>query len=754
MADALKRVEPAQRKLEYEQEPKNVQYRYVLRWSPWTQYTPTGPCSVTCGLGGTRSTQRSRQCINDIQSGRGCGDLSPQIESKTESCTSSNTCPYWGAWSGYKYGRCSATCGTGVTRTGIRTRICQNDNQQGNGCGATSPQQDVQPQVCQLPLCPNWGLWSPYSPSSACSVTCGSGGIWTVQRRRVCNNEIRLGTGCGSKSPAVELKTELCSVSRQCPAWSLWTAYTFGACSATCGSGVTRIGTRTRTCLNDIPSRLACGAKSPQEQKDVQQCQYKPCPLNGQWSAWTRQTVGFCQSTCKRTVSLTRSCTNPAPSGGGQQCMGSTSNTITEDCTGGNCNGVNGQWSAWFRQRVDVCQSDCKRTVSLTRTCTNPSPLGGGLQCSGPTSNTIREVCTGGNCRTVNGQWSAWFRQRVDFCQSNCKRTVSLTRTCTNPSPSGGGQECSGASSDTISEACTGGNCFRVNGQWSAWFRQRVDFCQSSCKRTVSLTRSCTNPAPSGGGLQCSGASSDTISEDCTGGNCIRVNGQWSAWFRKRVDSCQSNCKRTVSLTRTCTNPAPSGGGLQCSGASSDTISEDCTGGNCLTVNGQWSAWFRQRVDFCQSDCKRTVSLTRTCTNPAPSGGGQQCMGSTSNTTREVCAGGACSGVNVDGQWSNWIRQVSLCQSNCKRTVSLSRTCTNPAPSGSGRQCTGSNSDTITEDCTGGSCRTAGFHQHYARGNKFRKNLIKRIDRTNVGSTSCREEVEMKGRLDATGGKT
>ncbi|XP_041355607.1 uncharacterized protein LOC121373200 isoform X4 [Gigantopelta aegis] len=365
--------------------------------------------------------------------------------------------------------------------------------------------------------------------------------------------------------------------------------------------------------------------------------------VNGQWSAWVRSNVGFCQSNCQRSVSLTRTCTNPAPSGGGQQCSGVTSDTITESCSGDNCRTVNGQWSAWTRTTVGFCESACKRTVTLTRSCTNPAPSGGGQQCSGASTDTIREDCTGGSCRTVNGQWSAWFRQRVDFCQSDCKRTVSLTRTCTNPAPSGGGLQCSGASSDTISEDCTGGNCLRVNGQWSAWFRQRVDFCQSNCKRTVSLTRTCTNPAPSGGGLQCSGAGSDTISEDCTGGNCRGVDGQWLAWFRQRVDFCQSNCKRTVSLTRTCTNPAPSGGGLQCSGASNDTISEDCTGGNCLTVKGQWSAWTSQTVGFCQSNCKRTVSLTRTCSNPAPSGGGLQCSGPTINYITEDCTGGACS---------------------------------------------------------------------------------------------------------------
>ena len=65
----------------------------------------------------------------------------------------------------------------------------------------------------------------------------------------------------------------------------------------------------------------------------------------------------------------------------------------------------------------------------------------------------------------VNGGWTAWARQE-GTCRSNCQRTVSLTRTCTNPAPSGNGQPCSGPTTDSIIETCTGGFCVGGNLLW------------------------------------------------------------------------------------------------------------------------------------------------------------------------------------------------------------------------------------------------------------------------------------------------
>ena len=84
-------------------------------------------------------------------------------------------------------------------------------------------------------------------------------------------------------------------------------------------------------------------------------------------------------------------------------------------------------------------------------------------------------------------------------------------------------------------------------------------------------------------------------------------------------------------------------------------------------------------------------SQTRTCTNPAPSGGGASCVGSSTQSCVPV----------VDGGWSDW----SACVDG-----SQTRTCTNPAPSGGGASCVGSSTQSCTVVVVNGSCGTTHYN--------------------------------------------
>ncbi|RUS76193.1 hypothetical protein EGW08_016037, partial [Elysia chlorotica] len=96
------------------------------------------------------------------------------------------------------------------------------------------------------------------------------------------------------------------------------------------------------------------------------------------------------------------------------------------------------------------------------------------------------------------------------------------------------------------------------------------------------------------------------------------VDGEWSEWTE------WSECSKTCgggeqSKDRTCTNPAPSNGG------------EDCQGGLLEPVDGEWSEWTEW------SECSKTCGggeqfKDRTCTNPAPSNGGEECQGLSQET--------------------------------------------------------------------------------------------------------------------------
>ncbi|XP_056218631.1 properdin-like [Falco biarmicus] len=76
----------------------------------------------------------------------------------------------WGPWG--RWTSCSVTCGEGTQRRG-RSR---------SPTGDKDPR-EWQLRACHLPCCPVAGGWTPWSPWSGCSVTCGVG---TLRRSRAC----------------------------------------------------------------------------------------------------------------------------------------------------------------------------------------------------------------------------------------------------------------------------------------------------------------------------------------------------------------------------------------------------------------------------------------------------------------------------------------------------------------------------------------------------------------------------------------
>ncbi|XP_063405713.1 leucine-rich repeat-containing protein 57-like [Mytilus trossulus] len=121
-----------------------------------------------------------------------------------------------------------------------------------------------------------------------------------------------------------------------------------------------------------------------------------------------------------------------------------------------------------------------------------------------------------------------------------------------------------------------------------------------------------------------------------------------------------------------------------------DFKTSDCI----LPVDGGWSSWFNSS---CSVSCGEGIRIqNRTCDNPPPSGSGQNCVGSENKTS--VCNLGECP---VDGGWSSWFN--SSCSVSCGEGVRIrNRTCDNPSPTGSGQNCVGS--ETETSICNLGKC--------------------------------------------------
>ncbi|XP_031566331.1 uncharacterized protein LOC116301419 [Actinia tenebrosa] len=374
-----------------------------------------------------------------------------------------------------------------------------------------------------------WGSWG------ECSPPCGVGLRFRYRNCKDWNSY-----PCTDVWQAKACRVKVCPVHGKWSSWNSWTR-----CPVTCGSGVQ---SRTRECTNPAPANGGRNCEGPSSETQI--CATNACPVNGNWTAWS--SWDSCSATCGGgSQSRTRACTNPAPSNGGCNCEGPSSET--QVCATNACP-VNGKWSSW--NSWTRCPVTCGSGVqSRTRDCGRNF----GRNCEGPSSET--QICATNAC-PVNGNWTAW--SSWDSCSATCGGgSQSRTRECTNPAPVNGGRNCEGPSSET--QICATNAC-PVNGNWTAW--SSWDSCSATCGGgSQSRTRECTNLAPVNGGSNCEGPSSET--QICATNACP-VNGNWTAW--SSWDSCSVSCGGgNQRRTRTCTNPAPANGGQSCEGPSLQT---------------------------------------------------------------------------------------------------------------------------------------------------------------------------------------
>ncbi|KAL9959837.1 hypothetical protein ACROYT_G033195 [Oculina patagonica] len=467
--------------------------------------------------------------------------------------------------------------------------------------------------------------------------------------------------------------------------WSNWSA-----CSPQClypyGSGGAGVGirTRSRTCTNPAPAfgGRPCSGHSSEDQYCQNNCAVQ---VDGNWGSWTAWSS--CSKTCgSGTKSRTRKCDNPAPSGGGANCVGNPSETI--NCFARHCP-IDGGWTQW--SQWSGCSLTCGGGMrSRNRACTNPPPQHGGKPCPG--NGFEQQVCNSQGC-PVDGNWTNWSQWTA--CSVTCGDGIrSRSRSCTNPPPSNNGASCVGDGSEV--GACNLGACpavttapppttpVIVDGGFSQWTPWAV--CSRSCGGGTSVrTRKCDSPPPSPGGKPCNGSTFET--KDCNTQLCP-VDGGWSSWSDWTV--CDRNCGGGKQFrTRLCDSPSPAHGGKTCDGPNVEN--RTCNEQAC-PVDGMWSNW---TYFPCSVTCGQgKQNRTRTCTNPPPSAGGADCVGNANETLD--CNSGPCA---IDGGWSQWtfFECKPLCGPGQRNRT---RTCTNPPPSGGGADCPGLPLETL--DCNNG----------------------------------------------------
>ncbi|XP_052255772.1 coadhesin-like isoform X3 [Dreissena polymorpha] len=361
----------------------------------------------------------------------------------------------------------------------------------------------------------------------------------------------------------------------------------------------------------------------------------------------------------------------------------------------GLCQLVDGDWAEWGTWTP--CSVTCANgTQERTRTCTNPPPSNGGLNCSGPDVDT--KLCTKQLC-PVHGNWTDW--SSWTSCSVTCDvGLMKKTRTCANPRPDRFGDNCYGDASEYT--VCQNDHCVSpVHGNWSAWSVWST--CSVTCDGGLQKrSRSCTNPKPNALGDECVGDDSEyTV---CQNQPCASpVHGNWSAW--SVWSTCSVTCNGGLQTrSRSCTNPKPNALGGDCVGDNSEyTV---CQNQPCVApVHGNWSAW--SIWSTCSVTCDGGLQKrSRTCTNPKPNSLGDYCLDD--NLEYTICLNDPCGARN--GGWSTWGSWES-CSVTCGVGQKLrSRTCTNPSPSVYGKACAG-NTEAFAV-CINRPCTIAAFNAH------------------------------------------
>ncbi|XP_052812234.1 hemicentin-1-like [Mya arenaria] len=178
-------------------------------------------------------------------------------------------------------------------------------------------------------------------------------------------------------------------------------------------------------------------------------------------------------------------------------------------------------------------------------------------------------------------------------------------------------------------------------------------------------------------------------------GLCNLVDGNWAAW--SSWSSCDVTCNNGTQIrTRTCTNPVPQNGGLECQGSNNQIIV--CVNQLC-PVHGGWARW--SGWSSCSVTCDTGLSKrTRSCTNPIPDRFGDNCFGDSQDY--RVCMDTSCS------SWTSW-NAWGDCSVTCglgERT--RNRTCVHPSSSPYGRPCIGNHHQ--TKPCRNQTCEMVLFN--------------------------------------------
>ncbi|KAG2458362.1 SSPO protein, partial [Polypterus senegalus] len=335
------------------------------------------------------------------------------------------------------------------------------------------------------------------TPSGVCSpkqFMCGSGEC--IHQDRKCD----LQGDCQDRSDEKDCVD--CIVS----AWTEWSS-----CSQSCGLGSIF---RQREVIKEEQD----GGQCEKNLFDSRACFIKACPVAGQWSEWGPWSA--CDVTCGNGVrSRERSCSNPPPKNGGEDCDGDAFDT--ESCNLPPCNHTAAAVSKCPSGLVFISAEDCEEE-SLNLCPLSCEDLNTEFNCSLQCKEDVL---------AKEKQWTEWTSWSQ--CSKTCFVHVDSVgvrrrfRACNESL----GNACSGPNEEQ--ELCATVPC-PVHGAWSQW--SHWSNCTAECNFGVQTrSRACTAPAPRHGGDKCPGPHVQT--RDCNTQPCHSACPEGMVYHSK--ETCQ-----------------------------------------------------------------------------------------------------------------------------------------------------------------------------------------------------------------------
>uniref|UniRef100_A0A5S6QKT5 Sema domain-containing protein n=1 Tax=Trichuris muris TaxID=70415 RepID=A0A5S6QKT5_TRIMR len=428
------------------------------------------------------------------------------------------------------------------------------------------------------------------------------------------------------------------------------------------GSEARCIGAKDPYCGWNKATRQCTGVRAartgdPNWKQAIDGCPDMRFAVHGQYGPWSAWTVCSLNPTLgENCLCRVRSCDNPEPKFGGSPCNGPK--IEVSNCT------VHGRWTVWGIW--SPCGTTCGISLrSRYRYCSNPAPAYGGHWCTG--SDVESEYCDVPACPLPtpprqNGQWSAWSQWRP--CSKKCDGGFrKRTRSCDNPPPMNGGDDCVGSAQEF--ESCNNHQCeeiYRVS-DWTQWVK--IDETSTGGLLHQRYRFSCSARLPNPSDLI---AKPITVEEkvcapwksDCAelSVSATSSKSQWSLW--SEWSACTKVCgSGTQSRQRLCmsTNLEETGP-PRCIGPTKETRLcnvKPCTGTH-LDFNtlprdptSSWSCW----SDFteCSASCGHaTKQRWRVCN------GAQQCVGESQQTVACQLVDCPLSDEASNNVWSVWSR--------------------------------------------------------------------------------------------------